>query len=247
MDFERPDGHRGDRDSAGREAEAEVLHPLEQVIEAVDQAGLDRGNVQRELERLTEANRAALELVGLGRDERLLAAEVGDHVHEHRGRVHRPIVNAGDVVDRLDRRTRLAEAFGEDVVLGLELDVAGAVVGRAAAIGKDLARAVVDYAPRRIEDVRLLEAQDPLLVGRRDLQGIELAPGVGQVGHPGSRVEPLLDCLLHAPVEGRDDLVATRVDLFAGIGVVGPTEDPSELVADLPDELGRLPGGRALG
>ena len=114
-----------DRQRARHVVDPEVLRPLEEVVEAVDQPGLDRGDVQRELEGRAEADRAALEVVGLGRREP--PAEVGHDVHEHRRRGHRPVVDADRVVDRLDRRSGLAPAVGQDVELGLELRVAGAV------------------------------------------------------------------------------------------------------------------------
>ena len=49
-----------------------------------------------------------------------------------------------EVVDRLDRRTRLAPAVGQDVELGLELLVALGRVAGAADVGEDLAGPVVD-------------------------------------------------------------------------------------------------------
>ena len=67
--------------------------------------GLDRGDVERELERAPETHRAALERrrPGSGRTLGPGRREVGDDVHEHRRGRHRLVVDAGQVHERLDR------------------------------------------------------------------------------------------------------------------------------------------------
>ena len=95
-----------------------------------------------------------------------LLPEVRRDVHEHRGRGERLVVDADGVVDRLDRRTRLAPAVGKDVELGLELLVAlGRVAGRAD-VGEDVAGPVVDDRARRVVDVVAAQGEDPAPVRR---------------------------------------------------------------------------------
>src|SRR4029079_1776090 len=106
------------------------------------QAGLDRGDVERELEGRPQADRASFEVVGLGGGE--TTAEVRDDVHEQRRGGHASVLDADRVVDRLDRRPRLAPAVGENVELRLELAVPGRRVARRTGIREDLAGPVVD-------------------------------------------------------------------------------------------------------
>ena len=141
--------------------------------------------------------------------------EVGHDVHEHRRRGHRPVVDPDRVVDRLDRRSGLAPAVGQDVELGLERRVAGAGVAGRADVGEDLAGPVVDHGRRAVVDVLALEVLEPAAVGLRDLQVLEVALGALEVGRPGRGVDPLLGRALHRHVERRRDVVAAGVDLLA--------------------------------
>jgi hypothetical protein len=141
--LERSDAHRANGHGRAWEDEPEVLGALEHVIEAHDQRRLDRRDVERELEGAAQADRATLELVGLGR--RVAAAEVRDDVHEHRAGSQRLVVDADGVVDRLDRRPRLPPAVGQDVELGLELLGALRRIAGAPDVGQDLARPVVEH------------------------------------------------------------------------------------------------------
>ena len=88
------------------------------VVGAVDAHRLDGRDVERELERVADADRTALEVVGVLR--RVAATEVGADVHQHRAGGDRLVVDADRVVERLERRTGLAIALADDVVLRLE-------------------------------------------------------------------------------------------------------------------------------
>ena len=81
--------------------------------------------------------------------------------------------------------------------------------------------------------------------GLRDLSRRQDRCRVLGIGRPGRDVDPLLGDLLHLPVERGRDLVATRVDERTVVGRIG-TEDRTQLLADLPDEMGRPPPGRDL-
>jgi hypothetical protein len=122
----------------------------EQVIRAIDDGRLDRRDVQRELQRIPDPDRASLEVVGVGR--RVATAEVGGAVHEHVAGGDRLVIDGDDVVERLERRARLAVALGHHVELGLEpLVLRCRVVVRRSDLRDDLASLVVlrDEAPLR--------------------------------------------------------------------------------------------------
>ncbi len=122
VDLDRADRHRHDRHRLRDPVDTEVLGPVVEVVEAVHDPGLDRRDVEGELERRAEANGAALVMIRLGRDEP--AAEVRRDVHEHRRGGHLLVVDADRVVERLDRRPGLPPAIRQDVELRLELLVA---------------------------------------------------------------------------------------------------------------------------
>ena len=109
------------------------------------------------------AHRATLEVVRVGRG--VAAAEIGADVHEHVARGHGPVVDADDVVERLEGRARLPEALADDVVLGLELGTAlrRVVLGRPD-VGDELAGLVVDRDQGAVADVLVLEVAHPVLV-----------------------------------------------------------------------------------
>ncbi len=240
MHLERADPHRHHRTRGLRVMDPELLGALEQVVEPGDDPGLDRGDVERELEGIAQADGSALELVGLGRHEAV--AEVRRDVHEHRRSGQGLVIDADQVVDRLDRRTRLAPAVGQDVELGLELPVALRRVARAADVGEDLARAVVDDARGGVVDVVAAQAQDPAVVLPGDPLGPQDRARIPCVRGAGRGVDVLLGDLLQAHVDRRRHVVAADVHLVAGIGGVR-AQDLGEVLADLPHEMRRLPVG----
>ncbi len=188
-------------------------------------------------------DRAALELVGLGRDE--AATEVRGDVHEHGGGGQRLVIDADQVVDRLDGRSRLAPAVGQDVELGLELLVALGRVARRADIGEDLAGAVVHHRACGVVDVVAAQAEDPRASLGRDLAAGEDRRRVLRVGRSRCDVDPLLGGLLHVVVERGDDPVPAGVHLRA-VGRVVRAEHLGQVAAHLPHELRCLPGRRDL-
>ena len=236
------DAHRGNGGLGRGKHEPEVLHPLELVIEAVDETRLDRRDVERELEGVAHADGAALEAVCLGRIPGLGArrGEVGDDVHEHRGRRHGAVLDAHEVHERLDRRPGLPPAVAQDVELRLELLGAPRGVRRGPGVGEHLARAVVDDAARRVVDVVPAQALDPAPLAAGDAAILEDLVRVLQVGDDRRGVDPLLGDPLHLVVEGRRDLVAAGVDLLALVGR-GPAQDLAQLLAHLPHEVRRAP------
>ena len=127
--------------------------------------GPDRGQVQRQLEGLSDANRAALEAVGVLR--RPAAAEVGRDVEQEAARRQRPLVERRGVDDRLERRARLPERRRR-VVLRLELPALEvlAVVAAAADVGEDVAGPVVQRDERAVVEVLVPEVVDPAPVDR---------------------------------------------------------------------------------
>ena len=149
------------------------------------------------------------------------------------------IVEADEVVDRLECGAGLAPAIREHVELGLELLVAGQVEAGAAGIGVDLACPVVDRGERPVVDAGADQVLDPVLVG--DPEGLDIRGRVLRVRALGACLRPLLGEALHPPVERRDDRVAAGVDRGAVVGERGGAEDLAELVADLEHELGREP------
>ena len=238
MDLERPDAHRQDRGRGLEVGQAEVLRPGEDVIEAGHDRRLDGRDVERELERGTEAHWAALELVGLDRGE--AATEVGGDVHEHRRRRQGLVIDADGVVDRLDRRAGLAPAVGKDVELGLELLAALGRVARRTHVGEDLTGPVVDHAGRCVVDVVTAQAEDPGACRSGDLAAGQDRRRVLGVRCPGGDVDPLLGDLLELQVDRGDDLVAAVVHVRAVDRAVG-TEHLAERAPHLPHELGSLP------
>ncbi len=211
------------------------------MVDAVEDAGLDRRDVERELEGAAHPDGAALGAVGLGRVEGAGARrrEVGDDVHEHRRRGEGLVVDPDRVDERLDRRPGLAPAVGQDVELRLELlPAVGRVRGRAG-IREDLARPVVDDARGRVVDVVARQALDPAPLVAGDLAVRQDLVRVRRVRHDRRRVDPLLDDALHAVVEAGRDRVAAGVDLLAVVRVAA--QDLAELVAHLPHELRGAP------
>ncbi len=157
-DTERDGGARVLR--LGLEGHPEVLRPCEEVIRAVDDGRFDRRDVQRELQRIPDPDRTSLEVVGVGR--RVATAEVGGAVHEHVARGDRLVIDGDDVVERLERRARLAVALGHHVELGLEpLVLRCAVVVGGADLREDLAGLVVLCDERAVANVLVLEVLDP--------------------------------------------------------------------------------------
>ncbi len=225
------------------EGHAEVLRPREEVVGLVEGGRLDGRDVERELERVADADRPPLEVVGIGR--RVAAAEVGGAVHEHVAGREGPVVDADDVVERLERRARLAEALRDDVVLRLELGSGRRrVVARRADVRDDLAGLVVERDERPVADVLVLEVAHPRLVV------VEAEP-FRELGRPrvmrckGRHADPLLGRLLEPQVERRDDAEATLGELVAGRSV-GPADLAGEFLLDRPHEVGRSPAGRRL-
>ena len=163
MDLERAEGEGRARDDALREHEPELLGDVHHVVGRVDDRRLDGRDVQGELERLAHPKWATLEVVGVGWD--VAAAEIRRDVHEHRRRGDRAVLEADDVVDRLERGTGLAPPVGEHVELGLEQFRLGRrVVGRGADVGQDLAGPVVDRDERAVVDVLAAKVLDPVRV-----------------------------------------------------------------------------------
>ena len=242
--LERADAHRGDRCGARQVAQAEVLRPVERVLEALDDGRLDGRDVERELECAAQPDGTPFELVRLGRG--VAAPEVGHDVHEHRARGQGLVIDADGVVDGLDRRAGLAPAGGQDVVLGLELLGALGRVAGAADVGEHLAGPVVQYRGRCVVDVPAAQVEDPALLAGRDLARFQDAPGVARLGRPGRDIDPLLGGLLHVPVERRGDPIAAGID-FGAVGRMVGTDDVDESLADLPHELGRPPCRRRVG
>ena len=150
-------GADGDRCAArvlrGLPHDTHLLGEVEDLVGTLDDRGLDRRDVQRQLDRLAHPDRAALVQVGIGRG--VTAPEVGHDVHEHRCRGGHVILDPGQVADRLERRSRLAPAIGEHIELGLEFRPAGrgVVIGRAD-VGDDVPGAVVDRPQGGVVDAR---------------------------------------------------------------------------------------------
>ena len=95
----------------------------------------------------------------------------------------------------------------------------------------------------RVVDVVAAQAEDPA-TGRwpGSCGCARTARGSSSIRGAGRGIDPLLGDLLHLPVERRGDLVAAGVDLRAvGRACRGRGSRPS-CAADLPHELGRLPG-----
>ena len=148
MDLERADGHRHDRPASARGTTARSPWNVSyDAVDAVDDPGLDRRDVERELERAPEPDRAALERRRLGRVNATRRAKL---VATSMNIVAAVIVSSSmpvSVDEGLDRRAGLAPAVGQDVELGLELLVAlGRVVDAEPDVGEDLAGLVVHGA-----------------------------------------------------------------------------------------------------
>jgi hypothetical protein len=196
---------------------------------------LDRRDVERELEGDADTDGPAFEVVGVGR--RVLAAEIGRGIHQHRARGHRLVVERGQVVERLERRPRLAETAADDVVLRLELLVAlGRVVVRAADVGDQLTGLVVDGDEGAVVDVLATEILDPLGKGAGKPEGLVAGGRILVVRDESGGLDPLLGDLLDAGIEGRGDPQATGLEDRAG-----RDPDPADLVGQLgldrPDEM----------
>ena len=154
---------------------------LEDVLLADDAQRLDGRDVERELQRVADPQRAALLAVEVGRD--VAAAEVGGHVHEHRGRRERALVDAGGIGERLEGRARLTPARREDVELRLHLaaDLAALVVVGRADVGDDLAALVVEGREGTVPDVLAAQPLHPGLVGHAQLAR-QRQPGPARCG-----------------------------------------------------------------
>ena len=244
MELLRPDPERETRRRLRYlPADAEVPGHLEDVVDAVHRHRLDGGDVEREHERLAEAERAALEAISV--EGRPAAAEVGRHVHQHRRRGECAVVDAGHVVDRLEGRPGLAPAGLQDVPFRVELLVGvGVVVVGAADVGEDLAGPVVEGRQRAVVEVLAAQVGHPGGVRDADLLGVALR--IRRAGQDRHRLDPLLGRLLHRVVEGGDDPVTARLERCAGLGLLA-AEDAGQLVADAQDEVRRPPDrGRLL-
>ena len=202
---------------------------------------LDGRDVEREPERVTDADGAALEVVGVGR--RVAVAEVGHDVHEHRARRDLLARDAGAVDDRLERRARLPPAVGEDVEPRLEpLGRLGRVrVGRPD-VGDDVAGLVVLRDERAVAQLLVAQVLHPRLVADLDRLGGRL--GILRVRDDRRRLDPLLGDPLHPPVEGARDVEAALLDLAARL--LARAQLRGELLADLPHEVVGLPLGALL-
>ena len=262
MNLQGADADGKTRVGARFEDEAEVLSALHEVIDAVDGGCLDCRDVQRVLEGLAQSDGTALVVVRVMRH--VASAEVSRHVHEQAGCRHRLVLDADDVVDRLERGARLAPAVAEDVELRVEEVLAGSgrirddllVEARAARVGEDLTGPVVDRHQGSVVHVGGAQAVD---VARGRIRpdyavvviGVALDgdPQAGQVvdrGLLGAQVggddvglEPLLGRGLHARVERGGDSVAADVDGLAVVGVrARAAQKIGKLLADLLVELG---------
>ena len=191
------------------EGHPEVLGPGEHVVRRVEGHRLDRRDVQRELEGVADADGTALEVVGVGR--RVAAAEVGADVHEHVAGGERPVVDADGVVERLERRARLAVALADDVVLGLELRAALArVVVGGPDVGDDLAGLVVDARRARRCGRSCPRGCASTARTRRSRAPSAAASRVPAVRDDRRDLDPLLGDLLEVEVEGRGHAQAAR-------------------------------------
>ena len=158
---------------------------------------LDRGDVERQLERQPHPQRAALVAIEVG--GRVAAPEVGGHVHEHRRRGEGLRVDARDVVEGLERRAGLAPAQAQHVVLGLELlvDACGSRSSSPSRRRRGSRRAGSrSWPPRRSR--RSGRAGSPST--RRTARRAPWRPpaGSGAVGEEGARLDPLLGDLLES-------------------------------------------------
>ncbi len=236
MDLDGPDGdRRAARVRRVLEADPEVLGALEDAVGPDPRGRLDRRDVERHLDGLAQAKGAPLQPVGI--DRRPATAEVGDDVHEHRGRRQGAILDADDVVDRLEGGPGLAPAVLEHVELGLELLVALEVEAGAAGVGVDLAGPVVDCGEGSVVDPSAAHVLDPGLVG--DAERLEVRRRVLRVRRPRPGLGPLLRHALEPPVEGGHDGVATGIDLGAVVRRIGAAEDRPELAPRLQHEVRR--------
>ena len=224
---ERPvGGHEIDRpDLLHAEGEGQLRLPLAlelhpellglgvDVVGRVEGHRLDGRDVERELERVADADGAALEAVGVV--GRVAAPEVRADVHQHRAGGDGLVVDADRVVERLERRSGLAIAVADDVELRLEVLLARrGVVVRAADVGDQLAGLVVDRHERAVVEVLALEVGHPRLelleperLGRRR--------HVLLVRDDGRGADPLLGDLLEADVEGRGDPQPAEIERVA--------------------------------
>ena len=203
---------------------------------------LHRGDVEREPERLPDADGATLEVVGIG--GRVAAAEVRDDIHEHRGGRDGARGNPARVDDGLERRAGLPPAVGEDVEPRLEL--AGRLRRRRVRgpdVGDKVARGVVHRDERPVVQVLGAQVVHPAFV--RDPEGRRGGARRLRVGDDRRGLHPLLGDRLEPHVEGRGDGQATALDVRARLGVAAQLG--RELAPHLPHELGRLPLARLLG
>ena len=166
-------------DPAVLEADAEVHGRVGDGLAADPLVGADRGHVERVLERLAREDRAAVQLVGVGRRPALaglaVLAELGGDVEQDGARRQALLVERRRVQDRLPGRARLPVAVRDHVELGVELrarEVVARVAG-AADVGDDVAGPVVDGDERAVVDVLVAEPVDPALVGGADLESLE--------------------------------------------------------------------------
>ena len=101
------------------------------MVEAGDERALDGGDVQGELQGGPEADRSALQLVGLDRGE--VVAEVREDVHEHRGCGNENVASAIIGASRPEQVADNVVAAGvklDDEVLGKIDEVLDPVIER---------------------------------------------------------------------------------------------------------------------
>ncbi len=198
VNAEGPEGQRRHRELAvvaWIELEAEPLGHGDHVLGTDELLRLRDRDVQRVLQRVPHADRAALAVVGVGRIEAV--GDVGPDVHEHRGRADDAGLEARGIRDRLEGGPGLAVGLADDVEVRLVLRRRPAVERGGPDIREHGAGAVVDRHDRVVVDVAALELRDP---GQRILAVFLDKPLVAQPIHVVADARPLLREALVAPV-----------------------------------------------
>ena len=121
MDLQGAQGHgQAGRGRARAKHHAEVLGTLEDGrLAEQSRSALTAGMLSENCSALR--TRSGAPFLGVEVGGRVAAAEVGGHVHEHRGRRQRAVVDAGRVGEGLEGGARLPPTGGEDVELRLHL------------------------------------------------------------------------------------------------------------------------------